>query len=84
MQEEVAGYARQARNLMQVTVSNAGHLVPYDQPLWAFDMMRRFVEDKSFEGSYTWEQPLEDPSPADEPSEDTIQEKKRRHKKSAQ
>ena len=45
---EVAGYARQVRNFRQVMVRNAGHILPYDQPVWAFDMIMRFVEGKSF------------------------------------
>ena len=48
---EVAGYARQVRNFRQVMVRNAGHILPYDQPVWAFDMIMRFVEGKSFGGS---------------------------------
>ncbi len=45
---EVAGYAREVGNFRQVMVRNAGHLVPYDQPKWAFDLMNRFVWGKSF------------------------------------
>ena len=45
---EVAGYARQVRNFRQVMVRNAGHILPYDQPVWAFDMIMRFVEGKNF------------------------------------
>ena len=56
-------------------VRNAGHLVPYDQPLWAYDMIRRFVEDKSFDGSYIWEHPLQDPLTAEGPSKEIIPEK---------
>ena len=48
---EVAGYARQVRNFRQVMVRNAGHILPYDQPVWAFDMIMRFVEGKSFGSS---------------------------------
>ena len=29
-------------------VRNAGHILPYDQPKWAFDMIQRFIQDKEF------------------------------------
>ena len=45
---QVAGYVRQAKNLKQVMVRNAGHILPYDQPKWAFDMIQRFIQDKPF------------------------------------
>ena len=45
---EVAGYARKAKNLIQLMVRNAGHILPYDQPKWAFDMIQRFVQGKDF------------------------------------
>jgi vitellogenic carboxypeptidase-like protein len=45
---EVAGYVREAKNLIQVMVRNAGHILPYDQPKWAFDMIQRFVQGKAF------------------------------------
>uniref|UniRef100_A0A7S3ZDE4 Carboxypeptidase n=2 Tax=Lotharella globosa TaxID=91324 RepID=A0A7S3ZDE4_9EUKA len=43
-----AGYVRRARNLVQVTVRNAGHILPYDQPEAAKVMITNFVEDKEF------------------------------------
>jgi len=46
--DEVAGYAREVQNLRQVMVRNSGHILPYDQPEWALDMISRFIEDKSF------------------------------------
>ena len=48
VQDDVAGYVRKAKNLTQVMVRNAGHILPYDQPKWAFDMIQRFVQDKDF------------------------------------
>ena len=45
---KVAGYVHGARNLLHVVVRNAGHLVPSDQPVWALDMISRFVGWKSF------------------------------------
>eukprot|EP01060_Flectonema_neradi_P024800 TRINITY_DN33683_c0_g1_i1.p1 TRINITY_DN33683_c0_g1~~TRINITY_DN33683_c0_g1_i1.p1 ORF type:complete len:513 (+),score=127.70 TRINITY_DN33683_c0_g1_i1:81-1619(+) len=47
---DVAGYHTQAGNLNYVIVRNAGHMVPTDQPLWALDMVTRFIEDISFAG----------------------------------
>ncbi|KAI2801658.1 hypothetical protein BLOT_009472 [Blomia tropicalis] len=44
----VAGYVRQADNLYQVIIRNAGHILPYDQPRVAYDMITRFVTEKEF------------------------------------
>lgn len=48
VENDVAGYVREAKNLKQIMVRNAGHILPYDQPKWAFDMIQRFVQDKAF------------------------------------
>jgi len=45
---DVAGYAREVDNLRQVMVRNSGHILPFDQPHWALDMITRFIEDKPF------------------------------------
>ncbi|KAK7099541.1 probable serine carboxypeptidase CPVL [Littorina saxatilis] len=45
---EVAGWVRQVKNFYQVIVRSAGHILPYDQPARAYDMIQRFVEGKSF------------------------------------
>ncbi|XP_025093582.1 probable serine carboxypeptidase CPVL [Pomacea canaliculata] len=45
---EVAGYVRQVDNFYQVIVRNAGHILPADQPVWGYDMIQRFVENRSF------------------------------------
>ncbi|KAL5006260.1 hypothetical protein ScPMuIL_015066 [Solemya velum] len=45
---EVAGYVRQVNSFYQVIVRNSGHILPYDQPERAYDMIQRFVEDRSF------------------------------------
>ncbi|KAK9877391.1 hypothetical protein WA026_017787 [Henosepilachna vigintioctopunctata] len=45
---ELAGYVKQAGNLTEVLVRNAGHLVPRDQPKWAFDLINRFTRNKPF------------------------------------
>jgi len=48
MGNKIAGYAREVGNLKQVLVRNAGHILPYDQPEVALDMMTRFIEDRPF------------------------------------
>ncbi|KAK7080870.1 hypothetical protein SK128_028085 [Halocaridina rubra] len=45
---EVSGYVREVPGFVQVMIRNAGHMVPYDQPKWAFDMISRFTAEKSF------------------------------------
>jgi len=44
----LAGYAKQVGNFTQVLIRNAGHMVPYDQPKPAFDMINRFTAGKKF------------------------------------
>ena len=41
--QEIAGYVRQSTNLTQVIVRNAGHMVPFNQPRAAQDMIWRFI-----------------------------------------
>lgn len=41
--KEIAGYVKTAGNLTEVLVRNAGHMVPRDQPEWAYDMICRFI-----------------------------------------
>ena len=45
---EIAGYAKEAGNLVEVMVRNAGHMVPHDQPKWALDMIMRLTHGKAF------------------------------------
>jgi vitellogenic carboxypeptidase-like protein len=45
---EVAGYARTVKNFVQLIVRGAGHILPYDQPERALDMVRRFISGKGF------------------------------------
>lgn len=45
---DLAGYSKQVGNFTQVLVRNAGHMVPYDQPKWAFDLITRFTKGKPF------------------------------------
>ena len=46
--EEIAGYVQEGGNLQLVMVRGAGHMVPYDRPKWAFDMISRFTGGKPF------------------------------------
>lgn len=45
---DIAGFVHEAGNLVEVLVRNAGHMVPHDQPKWAFDLITRFTHGKSF------------------------------------
>ncbi|XP_011266004.2 venom serine carboxypeptidase-like [Camponotus floridanus] len=45
---ELAGYVKSVDNLTEVLVRNAGHLVPFDQPKWALDLITRFTHNKNF------------------------------------
>ena len=45
---KVAGYVREVPNMVQILVRNAGHILPYDQPKWAYEMMNRFTRGKGF------------------------------------
>ena len=47
----VAGYAREVENLRQIMVRNSGHILPFDQPTWGYDMIKRFVENRPFGSS---------------------------------
>ncbi|KAK5644865.1 hypothetical protein RI129_006165 [Pyrocoelia pectoralis] len=42
----LAGYVKQAGNLTEVLVRNAGHMIPRDQPEWTFDLITKFVYDR--------------------------------------
>jgi vitellogenic carboxypeptidase-like protein len=45
---DISGYVRSVGNFRQVVMRNAGHMVPLDQPIWALDMITRFVDNKPF------------------------------------
>lgn len=45
---QLAGYVKQAGNLTEALVRNAGHMVPGDQPFWALDLITRFTRNKPF------------------------------------
>jgi carboxypeptidase C (cathepsin A) len=44
----LAGYAKRCRNLTNVIVRDAGHEVPFFQPVTALDMFRRFAQNVPF------------------------------------
>lgn len=46
--DDVAGYVKYAGNLIEVQVRNAGHMVPADQPEWAYDLIWLFTRNKYF------------------------------------
>ncbi|CAG0917791.1 unnamed protein product [Notodromas monacha] len=43
-----AGYAQEYENFGLVLVRNAGHMVPYDQPVLGYDLINRFTTGKPF------------------------------------
>ncbi|KAG8565528.1 hypothetical protein GDO81_012893 [Engystomops pustulosus] len=47
-QTQIAGYATQYANLTLLTIKGAGHMVPTDKPLEAFQMFRRFIKNEPF------------------------------------
>lgn len=46
--DDVAGYVKEAGNLIEILVRNSGHMVPTDQPKWAFDLITRVTHTKNF------------------------------------
>ncbi|KAJ6640942.1 Vitellogenic carboxypeptidase [Pseudolycoriella hygida] len=40
---EIAGYWKKGGNLYHITVRNAGHMVPVDQPEWAYNLLKRLT-----------------------------------------
>lgn len=46
--EEIAGYVKQAKNLIHMVIRNAGHVSSYDQPVWTMDMVNRFTRGLAF------------------------------------
>lgn len=50
VENQLAGYVKQAGNLTEVLVRNAGHMVPADQPQWSLDLITRFTRNKPFHG----------------------------------
>ncbi|KAK5641180.1 hypothetical protein RI129_009727 [Pyrocoelia pectoralis] len=48
LNNDLAGYVRQVNRLTEVCVRNAGHNVPLDQPLAAFTMVKKFINNEGF------------------------------------
>eukprot|EP01135_Chromosphaera_perkinsii_P002375 Nk52_evm29s222 gene=Nk52_evmTU29s222 len=46
---EVAGWYKEAQNLMQMVVVASGHLTPMDQPKYTLDMLNKFISKKEYE-----------------------------------
>ncbi|XP_055533044.1 vitellogenic carboxypeptidase-like [Wyeomyia smithii] len=44
---EIAGYFKLVNNLLEVLIRDAGHMVPRDQPKWAYVMINAFTTSKS-------------------------------------
>lgn len=44
---EIAGYKKQAGNLWDVMIRNAGHMVPRDQPKWIYDLITDLTKTKN-------------------------------------
>uniref|UniRef100_A0A1B0CQ02 Carboxypeptidase n=1 Tax=Lutzomyia longipalpis TaxID=7200 RepID=A0A1B0CQ02_LUTLO len=45
---DIAGYVKEAGNLIEILVRDAGHMVPLDQPKWALDLLLHLTHGKSF------------------------------------
>jgi vitellogenic carboxypeptidase-like protein len=45
---EIAGYTKEANNLVHLLIRNAGHVAPFDQPERCFDMITRFTRGHPF------------------------------------
>ncbi|KAG4081130.1 hypothetical protein HA402_005601, partial [Bradysia odoriphaga] len=45
---DLAGYYKKGGNLIHITVREAGHMVPVDQPVWAYDMLKRLTYETGF------------------------------------
>lgn len=47
--DELAGYGKSTTFFTELLIRNAGHMVPYDQPKWAYYMYKTFIDDQSFD-----------------------------------
>lgn len=45
---DIAGYVKEAGKLTEILVRDAGHMVPTDQPQWAWDLISRFTRNKPY------------------------------------
>ncbi|KAK5650964.1 hypothetical protein RI129_001993 [Pyrocoelia pectoralis] len=48
LNNDVAGYVTKVNRLTEICVRNAGHMVPLDQPLAAFTMIKKFINNEDF------------------------------------
>lgn len=46
---EIAGYFKLVNNLLEVLIRDAGHMVPRDQPKWAYVMINTFTTIRGFQ-----------------------------------
>lgn len=46
---EIAGYFKLVNNLLEVLIRDAGHMVPRDQPKWAYVMINTFTTVRAFD-----------------------------------
>ena len=52
----IAGYIKEYKNLLFLKVLNTGHMVPWDQPLASFDMIKTFLFNKKGSSFKTYKQ----------------------------
>ncbi|PSN49676.1 hypothetical protein C0J52_22833 [Blattella germanica] len=50
--DDIAGYAKTVGNFTELLVRDAGHMVPTDQPKWAFDLINGFTANKPFQNLF--------------------------------
>ncbi|KAK5641163.1 hypothetical protein RI129_009710 [Pyrocoelia pectoralis] len=48
MNGDIVGYVTKAKRLTEVLIRNAGHMSPMDQPLVAYTMMEKFINNATF------------------------------------
>lgn len=46
---KLAGYVKSSGNFTEILVRNAGHMVPFDKPEWASDLISRFTGNLGFD-----------------------------------
>lgn len=45
---DLAGYTKKGGNLYHITIRDAGHMAPLDQPVWTYDMLKRLTYGNGF------------------------------------
>lgn len=43
-QDNVVGYIKEAHNMVEVLIRNAGHMVPHDQPRFMMDLLKKYID----------------------------------------